>query len=382
MHKIKANSNEQHIYFCSTIKIMRPKFHPLTVIDIRRETKDCVSVAFEVPSELKENYHFHQGQYLTLRETIGGEDIRRSYSICSGVNESELRVAIKEVPHGKFSTWANRELVVGHTLQVMTPMGHFGTEIHSNQKKNYLLVAAGSGITPVFSIAKSVLATELESEVILLFGNRYFQSIIFRDQLEDLKDRYLGRFRVFHVLSAEPNDVDLFSGRIDRQKLEGFAKGFIRMETIDEVFVCGPEPLIRLVKEFSLERGISEDSIHFELFGTPNPTAGGTPEKTEETTVDKGARCAVTVVFDGQENNFFMPMDGTAILDAAQSSGMDIPFSCKGGMCCTCRAHVSEGSARMKVNYALEPGEVESGYVLTCQAVPTSEHITVDFDRH
>jgi ring-1,2-phenylacetyl-CoA epoxidase subunit PaaE len=335
MHKIKANSNEQDIYFCGTIKIMRPKFHPLTVIDIRRETKDCVSVAFEVPSELKENYHFHQGQYLTLRETIGGEDIRRSYSICSGVNESELRVAIKEVPHGKFSTWANRELVVGHTLQVMTPMGHFGTELNSEQKKCYLLVAAGSGITPVFSIAKSVLATEPESEVILLFGNRYFQSIIFRDQLEDLKDRYLGRFRVFHVLSAEPNDVDLFSGRIDRQKLEGFAKGFIRMETIDEVFVCGPEPLIRLVKEFSLERGISEDSIHFELFGTPNPTAGGTPAKTEDTTVDKGARCAVTVVFDGQENNFFMPMDGTAILDAAQSSGMDIPFSCKGGMCCT-----------------------------------------------
>ena len=361
---------------------MRPKFHPLTVIDVRRETKDCVSIAFEVPQELNENYQFRQGQYLTLRETVNGEDIRRSYSICSGVNEPELRVAIKEVPHGKFSTWANRELQKGHVMQVMTPMGTFGTEIEPGQKKKYLLVAAGSGITPVFSIAKSVLATEPESEVILLFGNRYFQSIIFREQLEDLKDRYLGRFRVFHVLSAEPNDVDLYSGRIDRPKMEGFAKGFIQMDSIDEVFVCGPEPLIRLVKEFSLERGIAEDNIHFELFGTPNPTAGGSIEKPAEPVTESGKRCAVSVVFDGQENNFFMPMDGTAILDAAQTSGMDIPFSCKGGMCCTCRAHVSEGSATMKVNYALEPGEVESGYVLTCQAVPTSEHITVDFDRH
>ncbi len=361
---------------------MRPKFHPLTVTNIRRETKDCVSIAFDVPADLKENFRFQQGQYLTLRETVNGEDIRRSYSICSGVNEPELRVAVKEVPHGKFSTWANRELKEGHTLQVMTPMGNFGTSLQADQRKSYLLVAAGSGITPIYSIAKSVLATEQESEVILLFGNRYFQSIIFRDQIEDLKDRYLGRFRVFHVLSSEPNDVELYSGRIDKSKLEGFAKGFIQMNAIDEVFVCGPEPLIRIVQEFSLEQGIAEDNIHFELFGTPNPTAGGIVEKITEPTADAGKRCAVTVVFDGQENNFFMPMDGTAILDAAQASGMDIPFSCKGGMCCTCRAHVSEGAATMKVNYALEPGEVESGYVLTCQAVPTSEHITVDFDRH
>lgn len=367
--------------FASTRKIMRPKFHSLVVSDVRRETKDCVSIAFQIPEELTENYRFTQGQYLTLRETIGGEDIRRSYSICSGVQESELRVAIKEVPNGRFSGWANRELKQGHIMQVMTPMGNFGTPLDSMQKKSYLLVAAGSGITPVFSIAKSILSTELESEVILIFGNRYFQSIIFRDQLEDLKDRYLGRFRVFHVLSAEPNDVDLFSGRIDRAKLDGFAKGFIRMNAIQEVFVCGPEPLIRTVKEFSLEHGLSEEHIHFELFGTPNPTAGGS-EAPKPIVSEDGKRCAVTILFDGQENNFFMPMDGTAILDAAQSSGMDIPFSCKGGMCCTCRAHVSEGSATMKVNYALEPGEVESGYVLTCQAVPTSEQITVDFDRH
>ncbi len=361
---------------------MRPKFHSLTVSDVRQETKDCVSIAFQVPAELHENYRFTQGQYLTLRETIDGEDIRRSYSICSGINDSELRVAVKEVPMGKFSQWANRELTVGHSMQVMTPMGNFGTELNPEQKKNYLLVAAGSGITPVFSIAKSVLATEQESEVILLFGNRLFQTIIFREQLEDLKDQYLGRFRVFHVLSAEPNDVELFSGRIDRTKLNGFSKGFIQFDSIDEVFVCGPEPLIRLVQEFTIERGMNEENVHFELFGSPNPTAGSTVATEVSTPVEAGKRCAVSLVFDGQENNFFMPLDGTTILDAAHSSGVDIPFSCKGGMCCTCRAHVSEGTANMKVNYALEPGEVESGYVLTCQAVPSSEHITVDFDRH
>lgn len=360
---------------------MRPKFHPLPVREVRRETKDCVSVAFEVPAEYAELYTFKAGQYLTLRETIAGEDIRRSYSICSAPGEGELRVAIKAVPHGKFSTWANESLMAGQTMQVMMPMGNFSVAEKATSKKSYLLIAAGSGITPVFSIAKSILRDEPQSEVTLVYGNRYFQTIIFRDQLEDLKDIYLGRFRVFHVLSAEPNDVDLFSGRIDRAKLDGFAKGFIQPASIDEVFVCGPEPLIRTVTEFAGDHGIDKEHIHFELFASAaaplTPAAAPVQEP-----VQNGAKCAVTVVFDGQETNFFMPLDGTAILDAAQNSGMDIPFSCKGGMCCTCRAHVSEGAASMKVNYALEPGEVEMGYVLTCQAVPTTERIIVDFDRH
>jgi len=362
---------------------MRPKFHTLTVAEVRRETKDCVSVAFAVPDELKALYAFTPGQYLTLRETIQGEDIRRSYSICSAPGE-ELRVAIKEVQQGKFSTWANRELHAGHEMQVMMPLGTFTPQIDQSHKKNYLLVAAGSGITPIFSIAKTILTSEPQSEVTLLFGNRFFQSIIFRDQLEDMKDSYLGRFRIFHVLSAEPNDVELFSGRIDRSKLDGFAKGFIQTSSIDEIYTCGPEPLIRVVSEFATNNNIPSDRVHFELFASPNAAAtpSTAPTVTPLVTADNGAKCAVTVMFDGQETNFYMPMDGTVILDAAQQSGMDIPFSCKGGMCCTCRAHVSEGSANMKVNYALEPGEVEMGYVLTCQAVPTSDHITVDFDRH
>jgi ring-1,2-phenylacetyl-CoA epoxidase subunit PaaE len=361
---------------------MRPKFHTLRVKDVRRETKDCVSVSFEVPADLQENYHFKQGQYLTLRETIGGEDIRRSYSICSGINDGELRVAIKEVPNGRFSSWANHELKAGHEMQVMTPMGHFTSELNETQKKNYLLFAAGSGITPVLSIARSVLQTEPQSEVTLVFGNRYFQTIIFRDLLEDMKDRYIGRFRVFHILSAEPNEIGLFSGRIDEKKLEELAKTFIDIENTDEVFVCGPEPMIRCVSAFMSSKNIAPEKVHFELFATPGDGKKPEPAKTEKEPESTATRCAVTVMYDGQETNFFMPMDGTPILDAAQKSGMDIPFSCKGGMCCTCRAHLSEGKAKMKVNYALEPGEVDAGYVLTCQAVPLTDHVVVDFDRH
>jgi ring-1,2-phenylacetyl-CoA epoxidase subunit PaaE len=360
---------------------MRPKFHSLKVRDIRRETKDCVSVAFDVPEELSANYKFTPGQYLTLRTTINGEDVRRSYSICSGVNDGELRVAVKEVEHGVFSGWVNKHLTKGSEIQVMTPTGNFSPQLDPAHSKNYLLFAAGSGITPVLSIAKSVLEVEHGSEVTLVFGNRLFLSIIFRDELEDMKDRYLGRFRVFHVLSGEPNEVELFSGRLDTDKLEKFSRTFIQLENADEVYICGPEPMIRCVSDFLISKNIPREKIHFELFATPGQVSPQA-KPVEKKLVDTSRKCAVTVIFDGQENNFFMPMDGTGILDAAQQSGMDIPFSCKGGMCCTCRAHLSEGTAEMKVNYALEPGEVEMGYVLTCQAVPTSDKVTVDFDRH
>lgn len=362
---------------------MRPKFHTLEIADVRRETSDCISVSFHVPADLREAYRFRQGQYLTLRAQLNGEDVRRSYSICSGVNDGELRVAIKRVENGAFSTWATANLRKGATLDVMTPMGNFTSELLPEQKKNYLLFAAGSGITPILSIARSVLTTEPQSEVTLVYGNRLFHSIIFRDVLEDMKDRYLGRFRVFHVLSGEPNEVELFHGRIDAARVEGFCNTFVDLSRVNEVFVCGPEPMIRCVKDYMLEKGLPEENVHFELFVSPGQVQFKPPAEDTPAVVDTGKKCAVTVVFDGQEANFFMPMDGaTRVLDAAQKSGMDIPFSCKGGMCCTCRAHLSEGSAQMVVNYALEPGEVESGYVLTCQAIPTTDRIVVDFDRH
>jgi ring-1,2-phenylacetyl-CoA epoxidase subunit PaaE len=291
-------------------------------------------------------------------------------------------VAIKQVEHGLFSTWALNHFHTGAHVDVMMPMGNFTCTLSASNKKHYVLVGAGSGITPLMSIARSVLVSEPNSEVSLIYGNRLFQSIIFREQLEDMKDRYLGRFRVFHVLSKEPNDVDLFYGRIDRDKLEGFAKSFIQVEGISEVFVCGPEPMIRATKEFMIENGVPAEHVHFELFASPGQGAQAPVKEAPKENVDTTKQCAVTVMYDGQETNFFMAMDGTKILDAAQKHGLDIPFSCKGGMCCTCRAHLSEGKAEMAVNYALEPGEVESGYVLTCQAEPQSDHVYVDFDRH
>jgi ring-1,2-phenylacetyl-CoA epoxidase subunit PaaE len=359
---------------------MRPKFHPLTVSNVRQETVDCVSVAFEIPSDLQEVFKFKQGQYLTLRETIEGEDVRRSYSISSGINDGELRVAIKKVDGGLFSTWANENLKKGSQIQVMTPMGNFSPELSKENKKNYLLVAAGSGITPVISIARSILDTEPNSEVNLIYGNRWFNTIIFREELEDLKDRFLGKFRVFHVLSAEPSDIPLFHGRIDTEKCRGFNGTFIDFKSMNEVFVCGPEPMIRAVSEYSEGVGVKKENIHFELFASPGQIKERAPKEVKEVK-SVGEVCDVQVILDGQESSFAMPMNGMKILDAAQRNGVDIPFSCKGGMCCTCRAHISEGTATMEVNYALEPGEVENGFVLTCQAIPTSSKIIVDFDK-
>lgn len=359
---------------------MRPKFHPLRVSNIRKETPDCVSVAFHIPAELAEAYRFQPGQYLTLRATINGEDVRRSYSICSGMNDNECRVAIKKVEHGVFSTWANEFLQEGDELQVMMPMGNFTTALTPERKQHYLLFAAGSGITPILSIAKSVLETEKQSEVTLIYGNRWFSSIIFRDLLEDMKDKYIGRFRLFHVLSAEPNEIALFHGRIDAEKVDGFCAQFVQPEKVDEVFVCGPEPMIRAVKDTMTAKGLNEDQIHFELFASPGQATAKEPAReTQKTAEGKVAR--LSVIYDGQQVDFAMPMDGTPILDAAQRHGLDIPFSCKGGMCCTCRAHIREGKTEMKVNYALEPGEVEAGFVLTCQAHPLSETVVVDFDK-
>lgn len=362
---------------------MRPTFHPLIVADVRRETNDCVSIAFQVPQELQEKYHFKPGQYLTLRATVGGEDIRRSYSICSAPHENELRVAIKRVENGQFSTWATQEVQPGDSMQVMTPTGTFTSDIQNDRKQTYLMIAAGSGITPILSLTKTILTTEPRSEVVLLFGNRLFNSIIFRDELERLKDSYIGRLRVFHVLSGEPNEIPMFSGRINSEKLEQFSKTFIDIALMDEAFLCGPEEMIRAAREFLASHGMPEDRIHFELFASPNAKKTAIQQDDKPAAhADSSAKCAVTMIYDGYESRFFMPMDGTSILDAAQNTGMDIPFSCKGGMCCTCRAHLSDGKAEMKVNYALEPGEVEAGFVLTCQAVPTSSEVTVDFDRH
>lgn len=359
----------------------RMKFHPLTVSDVRRETGQCVSVAFAVPQELDEVYAFLPGQYLTIRATIDGQDLRRSYSICSQAGKGELRIAVKEVEGGVFSGWVNHNVKKGDVLEVMPPAGQFTAQPEPGQRRHYLLVAAGSGITPVISIAKSVLAIEKESEVTLLYGNRWFNSIIFRDDLEDLKDRYLGRFRLFHILSAEPNEIDLFHGRIDREKLKGFAASFVDMSAVSDVYVCGPEPIIHSVRSFSLDNGLEPAQVHFELFSTPGQTKKETTAPAASQKKPAGQVCDVTIILDGTESRFQLPAGDTPLLDAAQQHGLDIPYSCKGGMCCTCKAHLDDGTVRMEVNYALEPGEIEAGFILTCQARPTSPRVVVNFDR-
>jgi ring-1,2-phenylacetyl-CoA epoxidase subunit PaaE len=355
---------------------MTPKFHALTVADIRQETKDTVSIAFAIPEDLKSDYSFKAGQYLTLRATINGEDIRRSYSICASPNEDEWRVAVKRIENGAFSTWATNSLKKGDELQVMTPTGHFAFEPNPQAKRSYVLYAAGSGITPILAITKTILTEEPLSDVTLIYGNKGFASIIFRETLEALKNQHMDRFRLIHVLSRESLGNPLQKGRIDAEKIAKINKAFFTPDAIDGVYVCGPEPMIQAVKEGMMAFGIAEAQIHFELFATSVPKKTDQPHVSGEHGVDS----RVTIILDGDQLDIPLNSDGVSILDAAQQAGADLPFACKGGVCCTCKAKILGGTARMDVNYALEKAEVEAGYILTCQAHPTSEKLIVSFD--
>lgn len=355
---------------------MTPTFHVLKIANIRKETDNTVSISFDVPDDLKALYAYSPGQYLTLRSTVGGEDIRRSYSLCSAPHEGEWRVAIKEVEEGRFSTHANSMLAEGDELQVMTPMGNFTVPLAAENHKNYALFAAGSGITPVFSLAKAILNTEPESQVTLFYGNKGFASIIFREELEALKNEYIDRFRIVHVLSRESLGNAIQKGRIDADKCHLLHKAFLNGLPVDEVFVCGPEEMIHAVKDTMLEAGVPAKSIHFELFGTPPAKKVKVVATDEAVIVSK-----VTIIQDGDLIELALQSNDENILDAAHKAGADLPFACKGGVCCTCKAKILEGTARMDVNYALEPDEVAAGYILTCQAHPTSEKLIVSFDE-
>lgn len=355
---------------------MTPKFHTLTITDIRRETPDTVSVAFGIPAELATDYSFQSGQYLTLRATVDGEDIRRSYSLSSAPFEKEWRVAVKQIKDGKFSTFVNEKLEVGQTLEVMTPTGNFHLHSSPTHKKSYVLFAAGSGITPIISITKSILNEEPQSDVTLFYGNKGFASIIFREEIEALKNKYMDRLRVIHILSRESPGNSIQKGRIDAEKIKKLYAAFLANTTIDEVFVCGPEEMIHSVRE-NLEQHVSDvKNIHFELF----TTGTATKEINTETSSKASIAAHVKVIIDGDTLEMEMESAGETILDAAFKAGGDLPFACKGGVCCTCKAKILEGTATMDVNYALEPDEVEAGYILTCQAHPTSKTLTVSFD--
>ncbi len=377
----KNKSAAKKSLFTPTKSSGRPKFHTLKVQDITRETDDCVSVAFEVPEELAESYQFVPGQYLTLEASIDGEAVRRSYSLCSSPVDGELRVAIKKVEGGRFSTYANESLQVGTEMRVMTPDGNFLVHIEESKAKNYVGFAAGSGITPIYSIIKSVLEMEPNSNFTLFYGNKTTQSVIFRDKLDGLKNKYMNRLEVHHILSREDQGSDYLKGRIDEQKCISFAQKFFNPQDIDAYFLCGPEAMINNVSETLKGLEVAKEKIHYELFTSPAQSiAGKTKVKAPKESSEK-LKSALTVVLDGDETHFDLASDGDVILDAALDAGADVPYACKGAVCCTCRAKVLEGSVEMEMNYALEDDEVEDGYILTCQSHPTSEKVVVSFDE-
>jgi ring-1,2-phenylacetyl-CoA epoxidase subunit PaaE len=355
---------------------MTPKFHALTIQEVRQETDDSVSIAFDIPSELRGNYEYLSGQYLTLKADIKGEEVRRSYSLCSSPHEDEWRVAIKQVENGKFSTYANQELKAGDVLDVMTPMGGFSITPDSSAKRSIALFAAGSGITPIISIAKTILTQEPQSDVTLFYGNKTISSIIFREEIEGLKNEYMDRLKLVHILSRENLGTPLLKGRIDVEKANDLYKVFLQNALPDSVYICGPEQMILDVKESMLSNGMEEKAIHIELFTSPDAVDKKPVEKYEGPQIESN----VSVILDGDQFDLHLDSDGENLLDAATKTGADLPFACKGGVCCTCKAKVLEGEARMDVNYALEPDEVEAGYILTCQAHPMSDKLVVSFD--
>lgn len=354
------------------------KFHTLKVTEVKEETADCKSLVFEVPAELQADYKFIQGQYLTLKTDINGEEVRRSYSLCSSPLEKEWRVAVKKVEGGKFSTYANEVLKKGDLIDVMTPMGNFYTELRVDQKKHYVAFAAGSGITPILSIIKTVLKTEKDSQFSLVYGNKNTASIIFHEEIEGLKNKYMERFNLHYVLSREKLEEPIANGRIDANKCQALFQDAIDLDKADEFFICGPESMIFAVKDELEAVGVDEKQIHFELFTSPDQKKG---EKKRAVKVeDQGKVCDVEVKVDGKTIMFKLPFGETNLLDAALKEGADLPFACKGGVCCTCKARLTEGSVEMDRNYALTTEEVDDGFVLTCQAFPKTEKVVVDFD--
>ncbi len=354
------------------------KFHQLEIKDIRRETADCVSIAFDIPESLKDSFQYKQGQYITLKVKVGGEELRRSYSACSSpIADEELRIAVKKVENGRVSGHLNNGIEVGTSIEVMEPMGNFYTEMPSGSSKHYVGFAAGSGITPVMSLLKTALASDDTSKFTLFYGNKSESDIIFKDELEALQDKYGERLEVNHLLSREKTADPLFTGRISSAKCADLIARFPDVLNADEHFLCGPFDMIEGIKERLLEEGVQKEKVHFELFSTPVPA-----EESEESAEGDGSvvEAKATIVLDGEETEITVPV-GENILDAALDAGLDAPYACTGGSCCTCRAKVMEGKAVMDVNYALTDEEVEAGYILTCQSHPTTAKIVVDYDE-
>jgi len=352
---------------------MERTFYPLRIAEIRRETADTVSIALDVPPQHVERFSFRPGQFLTFR--VAGSDggtVDRSYSICSTPEDGELRVVVKRLVGGVFGERAHTTMAVGEVLETLPPQGRFTTPVDASRTKAYLAIAAGSGISPVMSVIRAVLTTEPESRVTLLYGNRGQSSVIFRDALADLKDKNLSRLDIVHVFSREQQDAELLNGRLTTAKLTDLAKQLVDIPAYDEAFVCGPEPMTLELRQALIDLGMPADHIHLELFGSHAPPPTTATDVDHETVRLDVALGGIRRTIDGHRDE--------TILDAARDAGLDVPFSCTGGVCATCRARVVEGDVEMQVNYALQPWELEAGFVLTCQSRPTTPAVTVDYD--
>ena len=353
-------------------------FHQIKVADVYKETKDTVVVSFDVPESLQDNFKFIQGQHLTLKKDINSEDVRRSYSLCSSPIDNQWKVAIKKIPGGVFSTFANSELKSGDILEILEPTGNFYVDVESQTPKNYIAFAAGSGISPLLSIIKTHLTLEPESTFKLFYLNQTVKSIIFKEEIEQLKNEFFDRFQVFYFLTKEQRDIPFLNGRFDKEKLAVLTKTFIDIEDTDHCFICGPQDMIFLIRDELQAAGLDKDKIHYELFFSGNTDE--VDKQIAETIEHKAEGTEVTIIDGGTEFHFIMDDDSDTILDGALSAGADLPFACKGGVCSTCKCKIIEGSVEMKVNYALEEYEVKNNFILSCQAVPTSNKVKVDFD--
>ncbi|EDQ06450.1 1,2-phenylacetyl-CoA epoxidase, subunit E [Sulfitobacter indolifex] len=352
------------------------QFHPLLVTDIHHTIRDAVVLTLK--PENPDAFAFTQGQYLTFKQDFDGTELRRNYSICAGLDDGELKVGIKRVDGGAFSTYANTELKVGDTLHAMPPQGKFFTEIEPEVAKNYLGFAGGSGITPVLSILKTVLKREPNSTFTLVYANRAVNTIMFREELEDLKNHYMGRLTIIHILESG-QDMELFEGRVDQAKCDALFKHWIQIDNIDTAFICGPEPMMLAIAEALKTNGLGDDQIKFELFSESQQGRLAKQEMAKRSEGQSGTE--VTVIIDGARRSFTM-QKGQSVLEAALENGQEAPFACKAGVCSTCMGKVLDGEVEMLSNHALEDYEVERGYVLTCQSYPLSDTLTIDYDTH
>lgn len=353
------------------------KFYNIKIADIYKETKDCTVITFNIPDELKEEFRYKQGQHLTLRTSINGQEIRRSYSLCSSPTENKWTVAVKKITDGLFSNFVSNTLKKDDFIDVLPPNGTFFTEVNSKISKNYIAFAAGSGITPVLSIIKTHLALEPNSTFKLFYLNRTVKSIIFKEEIEQLKNVYLNRFEIFHFLTKEHRVSELFNGRFTKEKIQILTDKIIDIQTTDECFICGPEEMIFLIRDELQTAGLPKDKIHFELFNSG--ISEEDKARIKKIVEHKVEGTEITIVDGGKEFHFTMGEDYDNILDGALAAGADLPYACKGGVCSTCRCKVIEGTVEMKLNYSLEKEELEKNYILSCQAVPTSKKIVVDF---